>query len=201
MAINFSVDEIEKIDKQKKPSGLPSYYSSDSKSRREIGRDFEGFLILQSTDQKQVLLKWLQQVNDIEQDNTDRDKLTDQYLDLRTTDATARIAELDLQLKGFDKFRSSLFGDGADPSRFAEIVELNTLIQAMQRPLEEITIQREIAFHERNLAKLINNRRTKAKSNKDTEKELKSWQSVVTAYPGQKKATGKPSGLSLGGLL
>lgn len=192
MAVNFSIDEITKIDKQKKPTeGLPFYFSSANKSSIQVGRDFEGFLILQSIDQKQILLKWLQQVNDIEQDNTDRDDLLDQYLVLRNADAESRIVEVDLQLNGFDEFRSSLFGDGTDPSKYAEVVELSAMVQSMQRPIDEITIQREAAFHEKNLVKLITDRRINSKSDKNTQKELKSWQSVITTYPGQKDSGGK----------
>jgi len=188
VGIQFTTDELGKIEKQKKATpDLPTYYSASTQNFVAIGRDFEGFLILQSTEQKQKLLKWLGEVDKIQIENIERDELLTRYLNLRVADTEIRITELEEQLKGFDEFKTSVFTSGEDTSRFASIVELDLMLQSLQRPLSEITLQRDLAFHEQNMANLLLKRQERAKTDKSAQRELRSWQSVVTTYPGQKE--------------
>jgi hypothetical protein len=186
MAVNFTPEELEIIGRQAKPTTmLPTYYSSQSKSSIPVGRDFEGFLILQNIDQKQQVLTWLREVNSISEENTDRDELLIRYIGLRSADADTRIAEIDEQMKGFTDFKSNLFSNVEDPAKFAGLVELNVMLQSLQKPVSEMASQRDLAFHEKNMAALTLTRLQRSKNDEDTQRELRSWQTVITAYPGQ----------------
>ncbi len=210
----FTTSEIDLISKQKKDQAdLPQYYSAEiaktapaevkeEVAKQTISRDFEAYLILQSTEQKQKTLSWIKTVNTINQDNKDRDDLLERYLSLRDTDASARITEIDETLQEFESFRNGLFAAGDDGTKFAEVVELSLMARALQTPIDEMQIIRENAFHEKNVTALLKVRFDARKNTDDSQKELESWQTVVSEYEGQSGSSGTNNqGSVLGGSL
>jgi len=186
----FSTEEKQRIIAQSKVpiSKRPSYFSRLAQREEQITEGFEQFLILQNQTQKQKSLDWINQALDIEVDNTDRDALLQTYMDLRTTDASERVTELDEKLQNFNTFMTSLLGDqskqGNDPSRFSQVSELNLFVQSLQRPLSKMTIQRDQAFHEGNLVTWLKARLDQEKTDENSRKELESWQTVISDYEG-----------------
>ena len=159
----FTTEEKEQIRAQAlPPADRPSYFSSVNRDDRQITEGFESFLILQDQTQKQNSLDWIGKALDIEADNEDRDALLNTYLEIRTTDAEERVTELDEKLEDFNKFVTGLFAkdsaQGSDPSRFATVEELNLFVLSLQKPLDKITVQRDQAFHETNLTRVLGNR-------------------------------------------
>lgn len=185
---NFSSAELQLINRQRKPAGeKPFYFSSDEGIFKEVSDDFEAYLILQTVDHKEETVEWIETSLDILEANEDRDELLERYIELRIEDASARVNELDGKLEDFNSFKEGLLEDRAsgDPTRFASIVEVNLLARSLQRPLDEILFLREKAFHEINLASLMLFRLNLSRSNDATQREIDSWENVITAYPGQ----------------
>jgi len=200
MAVNWSAEEIEKIEKQSLQDLAPYYYYPLSKSMRQIDTDMEGYLILQPKDQKQKVLEWIKNVVKIENDSVDRDFLLQMYFKTRLEDVDARIEELDTTLNKYAELQGELLSGNDDPSRFASIIDLNQMIRSISRMVDSISIQRDQAFHEKNLTNILNNLLDLNQSNEETQKELKSWTAVVSAYPGQNSKSTKPKSPGQQGL-
>jgi len=202
MAVNFTTDELEKIKEQAVPDEeRPVYFSSANLRLNQIGIDFQGYLILQSVEQKQKTLAWITEAQEIETSNKDRDDLLATYLDNRQVDADARILELETALNNFSAFQSGLITDGDDSSRFADIPEVGRLIQSLGRMLSKILVQQEQSFHEKNLVNFLRTRLDGEKTTDLTQRELSTWQNVIAFYAGQKESTGssnKPGQTNLG---
>lgn len=202
MAVNFTTDELELIGKQEvTEEQRPVFFNAASQRLAQIGLDFEGYLILQTVEQKQKTLAWITEAEEIETSNKDRDELLSTFLDNREADADVRIAELESSLNNFSKFQSGLITDGQDSSRFAGIPEIPILVQSLSRMLEKILVQQEQSFHEKSLISILRNRLEREKTTDLTQRELSAWQNVIAFYEGQKESTGsdsKPGLASLG---
>ena len=193
---NFSVSEIGLINAQRVPEpDRPVYFDARQKIELPISSDFEAYLILQSMEQKQKIQKWVTFASGVEKDNTDRDELLTTFLSNRTIDSTARMEEIDEVLDNFEQMKAELLSDGEDPTRFAEIVEVNVLARSLQRSVDEIAIFRENAFHEITMANIVSKRLESTKTDENTQKELESWQDVVSFYQGQQTSSGGLGGL------
>ena len=193
MAVNWSTAELEKIEKQSLGDLAPYYYYIPTKSMRQIEYDMEGYLILQPKNQKQKLLDWIKNVTKIEMDNVERDSLLSTYITIRLEDASTRIEEIDTVLNMYSELQGELLAGSDDPSRFASIIDLNEMIRSISRTVDSISIQRDQAFHERNLTNDLKILLDGFKSSGETQEELKSWQSVISAYPGQNAKSGSSS--------
>jgi hypothetical protein len=186
----FTTEEKEQINAQALPAkDRPSYFSSIARDERQITEEFENFLILQNQTQKQSSLDWIGKALDIEADNEDRDAILTTYLGIRATDASERVTELDEKLEDFNTFVTSLLRkegeQGSDPSRFANVEELNIFVQSLQKPLSKITIQRDQAFHEQNMVGLLGRRLEQEQTDENSRQEIESWQPVISTYAGQ----------------
>lgn len=205
----YSAEQLALIDAETKPTqSLPKYYLADTKQSIPISRDFEAYLILQPSEQKQNIVDWINGANEITNDTVDRDELASQYFDLRIADAKQRISDLDEQLNNFNKFKLGLLGTKGDPSGFSTITEINLMTRALQKPLDEMVYLREQAFHEQTMNGIQKLRAEVDIDTPDTQKELESWQKVITTYPGQESSSGAslannsiPLPISGGGLL
>lgn len=186
----WSTEELEKIKNQSLGDLRPSYYYLPNKTMMQISEDMEGYLILQDQEQKQKLLSWIKNVTKIETENKDRDTLLATYLDIRVEDTQARMDEMDEMLNNYAEMQAELITDGEDSSRFATIMDLNLMVRSISRPVEMITMQRDQAFHEQNVTNSLINLLEANKSDKDTERELSSWQTVISSYKGQKGKSG-----------
>jgi hypothetical protein len=191
MAITWNTDEIEKIKNQTLNELRPSYYYVPNRSMVQITEDMEGYLILQDQEQKQKLLSWIKNVTKIETSNEKRDQLLATYLEIRQQDALDRITELDEVLNQYADMQAELITDGDDSSRYATIGDLNIMLRSITKPVDVINIQRDQAFHEQNVTTALQNLLEANKSNTDTQKEISSWQSVISAYKGQTAKSGK----------
>lgn len=189
---NFSQEELELINQQRRDvESLPLYYSADNKRLTQISRDFESFLILQPTEQKQLTLKWVKEANSALEKNVDRDELLLRYAGLRKDDAKLRIEELDEKLNTFDDFKESFLADSEENERWSAVPEVSLLQQSLQQPIDELLLLRDNSFHEFNFAVLVENRTNSDLVNKDTQREISSWQTVVSSYKGTDKAAKK----------
>jgi hypothetical protein len=65
------------------------------------------------------------------------------------------------------------------------------MLCSITKPVDVINIQRDQAFHEQNVTTALQNLLEANKSNTDTQKEISSWQSVISAYKGQTAKSGK----------
>lgn len=183
MAIEFTSEELILIEKNRKPFvERPNFYNSQTGAEQKISEDFEAYLILQVKSDKQKILQWIRRTILIEIDAADRDSLLTTYLTNRKTDATLRLTELDEESQKFAAFRENLANDG--DRRFDAVVELNLLTATLQKPIDQIVIQRDSAFHEQNLITILEQRLAEELSNDDTKRELDSWQVVISAYDG-----------------
>jgi hypothetical protein len=191
MAITWNTDEIEKIKNQTLKELRPSYYYVPNRNMVQITEDMEGYLILQDQEQKQKLLSWIKNVTKIETSNEKRDQLLATYLEIRQQDALDRITELDEVLNQYADMQAELITDGDDSSRYATIGDLNIMLRSITKPVDVINIQRDQAFHEQNVTTALQNLLEANKSNTDTQKEISSWQSVISAYKGQTAKSGK----------
>lgn len=201
MTITWSTSELEKIKKQSLKDNRPSYYYLPNKAFMQISEDMEGYLILQDQEQKQKLLAWIKEVSDIETENKDRDELLGTYLDIRLQDTQDRIDELDTVLNQYAEMQAELITDGNDSSRFATIMDLNLMTRSISRPVDMLNMQRDQAFHEQNVTNALKNTLELSKSDDDTEKEISSWQTVLSAYKGQSGKSGSKVGIpSMGSL-
>lgn len=182
---NFTDKEVIVINAQKKLSAeLPQYFNSATKTNTPISRDFEAYLILETQEHKQKSLSWIKDVQSISQDSTDRDAILKTFATNRLADANATIKELDSTLKNFDAFKAGLFNIG-DSNDFASVFEVSLLAQSLQRPLDEIKFLRDRAFQEKVISNIQLDRLDRSGFNSDTQKELASWQTVISSYPGQ----------------
>ena len=192
---SFTVDEIGIINDQKKlDQDLPTYYNASTKQESPISREFESYLILESKEHKQKTLSWIKDVEKIQFNKVDRDKLLDTYLTNCNENANTKIAELDEKLNNFDDFKSGLLGKEEDPLRYANVTELSLMSQSLQKPIDEMVFMRDKASHEINMVSLMQAKQKLTAYNSDTQKELQSWQSSVSAYDGQSSSPQKSTG-------
>jgi len=202
MAITWSTSELESIKQQSLGDQKPSYYSVTNKNYIQISNDFEGYLILQGADDKQSVMDWMTDAVSISNDKKAQTELLNRFLAVRTQDVDARITELDDTLNKYDDMQTNLITDGTDPSRYGSIIELDLMVKSMAKPLDNLTIQREQAFHEQNMIAAITNAIKNESVTEDTTKELTAWQSIMSIYKGQtnksKSTVSKPS---VGGLF
>lgn len=199
---NFSDEELELIQNAKLPTkALPKYFSAAeaailanrNDAYHPISRDFEAYLILQTDTQKQSELAWIKRATTILTNNEDRDALLTKYYANRSADSSLRVQEIDTVLSSFDSYRVGLLAQGTDTTRFASVIEVSLMANSLQRPIDEIQIYREQAFHEQTLIGILKQRLDVRKDTADTKEELKSWQSVITTYPGRANAAGAAS--------
>lgn len=183
MAIEFTNEEAALITKNRKPLvDRPNFYNSQILKEQKISEDFESYLILQQKSEKQKTLQWIRRTIEIITDTTDRDSLLTEYLAVRKNDAVARKAELDEESQKFAEFRENLAKSG--DRRFDSLIELNLLTATLQKPIDQIVIQRDSAFHEQNLITILEQKLADEKSDENTKRELDSWQVVISAYDG-----------------
>jgi len=202
MAITWTTAELEAIQKQTLGDLRPSYYSITSKSYIQISSDFEGYLILQSADDKQKVLTWMTDVNKINNDKTDQNELLNRFMAVRSDDVAARITELDDKLDEYSNMQADLITDGKDPSRYGDIIELSLMVNTISRPIDNLNLQREQAFHEQNMIQVITDAVRSEQVNDDTTKELTSWQTIMSTYKGQTAQSTSTVGLpTKGGLF
>ena len=69
--IVWNTSELESIKKQTLGNLRPLYYSMTNKKYLQISDDFEGFLILQSADEKRKILNWISDITKINNGFTD----------------------------------------------------------------------------------------------------------------------------------
>lgn len=182
----FTAEELKIIRQQRKSNeDLPKYYSAESKAETQISRDFESYLILQSPAQKQKILSWIKEATKIQKPRVDRDELIKRYMANRIADADARISDLTTQTTKFESLRSELIGDSTDVNRFADVIEVGIMVNSLQRPIDELLSLKERAYHDKVMATVYSIRFAATENNKDTQRELSSWQTVVSAYPGR----------------
>ena len=202
MSIAWSTTELEAIKKQTLKELKPSYYSLKNKNYIQISEDFEGYLILQASDDKQKILTWMADVSKINNDTKSQNELLTRFLEVRSADADARIEELDEKLNKYDDMQSDLITDGNDPSRYGSIVELSLMVTSITNSVDNILIQREQAFHEKNVIATITDILTDDNVTEDTTKELTSWQTIMSTYKGEKnKPKSKVSAASTGSVF
>lgn len=183
MTIEFTAEEARLITENRKTfNERPNYYNSQNQTEQKITEDFEAYLILQKKADKQKTLQWIRRTIEITVDTADRDSLLAEYLTIRKEDASARQAELDEESKKFSEFREDISASG--DRRFDGLVELNLLTATLQKPIDQIVIQRDSAFHEQNLITILERKLKAEKSDDETKKELDSWQVVISAYDG-----------------
>jgi hypothetical protein len=200
MPVNFSRQENEIIANQRKPdSQLPRYLLIETRQTLPISRDMEGYLILQKASQKQKIQSWIKSLKQIQLKYADRDSLLQTYLESRSSDSEKKVNELDSVMGGFTEFRDSLFGEGDSAARFSEIADVSIMATALQRPLDQIVLSRDVAFHENVVAtlqrlklgnqfnKFLNTGALNFLSGADQilQNELDSWQGVVASYSGR----------------
>lgn len=197
MAIVWTTDEQKKINDQSLNELKPSYYYVPNRTFIQISEDMEGYLILQDQEEKQKILSWIKNLSSIETENQDRDTLLETFLGIRLQDTEDRIAELDTVLNQYAEMQTDLITDGDDSSRFATIMDLNLMLRSISSSVDMIMIQRDQAFHEKNLITALSDILAANKSDDDTQKELSSWQTVVSSYKGQSgKSASKKAGIS-----
>lgn len=188
----FTNEELQLISEQRKTNAdLPEYYSAQSQTSIQISRDFEAYLILQTQDQKQKVLEWIRKALIGQSISADRDTLLNQYIQIRKADAQSRIAELDQKLGNFNDFKTSLLPNDDYVSNFGNVAEISLLCTSLQKPMDELFLKRDQAYHEVVLSDILNSRLTKQKQDANTKKELQSWQTVIASYKG------RPSGLPI----
>ena len=181
---SFTQEELTLINSQrKKDTELPLYFSSTSKSNVSITRRFEEYLILQTSNQKQKILDWVDKALQIQKVNIDRDTILDTFLTNRIADNQAIIDELDQEIQGFNDFIKQVFVNG--DYRFNDVVEVGLMLKSLQNPLDELLLRRDMAFQETNLATVLKERIEDNLETNDTRKELQSWKQVLSAYEGK----------------
>lgn len=200
MPINFSDQENAFIAGQrKKENQIPRYYSVASKQTFAISRDMEAYLILQKSTQKQKIQSWVQNLKKIQLKYVDRDSILQTYLSNRSTDSENKVKEMDAVMGGFSDFREALFSGGEDATRFSEITDVSIMATALQRPIDQLVVIRDISFHE-NVAVSLQRIKLGNQFNQflntgaldfikgasqEVQNELDSWQNVVSSYPGR----------------
>lgn len=183
---NLAPEEIEYVNRLKRTvDKLPTYYSRSSQNYLKISQDFEAYLILQTAKQKNQITSWLQNISEVQTSLVDRDAILTTYLNIRSKDAAKRVSELDIKMKNFDQFRSSLFTDENDVARFAGMDELSTLVSLLQRTMDELVTLREQSYHETVMSGVIKRDIAAAPLDADTKKEINSWRTIMTTYPGR----------------
>ena len=183
MAIEFTQEETDLITKNRKPfAERPNFFNSETLEQQKISEDFEAYLILQKKEDKQKTLQWIRRTIDITIDSADRDTLLAEYLATRKSDASNRQTELDDETQRFADYREALAADG--DRRFDTVVELNILTATLQKPIDQLVIQRDAAFHEQNFITILEQNLEAEKSDENTKRELDSWQTVISAYDG-----------------
>lgn len=199
---NFTTEELNIIVPQRRSPGLrPLYYDSTQKVLTSISSDFEGFLILQTSESKQKALAWITEATGLDVNRSDQNTILEEYIAIRNADAELRVQEISEVMTKFDDFKTDFLTDGTDSSRFADIAEVNIFLTSVQRPLGDIAVRREKAIHERNMATLQSSKLQASKITTDTMRELSSWQTVMSAYKGQtSKAPTQTGSTPLGGL-
>lgn len=199
---NFSPTELSIVNEQRKDDkDLPKYYSSQRKTNVAISRDFEAYLILESQDHKQKTLSWIKKVKSISNNFTDRDALLSDLLESRKTQVQSRIKELDEALGNYDEFRFGILSNpisGDDSNKFADVAEVTLLTQILQKPIEYMNVLRERSYHEQVMLGLWENFIGVDGYSANDNKELSSWETVISAYPGQEGSTATNSGMSVG---
>jgi hypothetical protein len=200
--IVWNTSELDSIKKQTLGNLRPLYYSSINKKYLQISDDFEGYLILQSAEEKRKILTWISDIAKINNDTKDQNILLQRFMDVRSADADDRIAELDEKLNKYSEMQADLITDGNDVSRYSSIVELDLMVRSISKPLDNLLIQREQAFHEKNIIAAVTNAVRSEQITDETKKELSSWQGVISSYQGQaQQQKSKTSKASMGGVF
>jgi len=201
-SIVWSTAELENIKKQTLGNLRPLYYAPANKRYLQISNDFEGYLILQSAEEKRKILTWISDITKINNDIEDQNTLLQRFMDVRSADADDRISELDEKLNNFSEMQAELVTDGNDVARYSSIIELDSMVRSISKPLDNLLIQREQAFHEKNIIAAVISNIKLEKITEDTKKELSSWQTVVSTYKGEtQKQKSKTGVASAGGVF
>jgi len=201
MSITWSTSELEMIKKQTLKDLRPSYYSPTNKNYIQISEDFESYLILQPSDDKQKLLTWITDIDKINNDVKDQNELLGRFIVVRDEDANDRILELDEKLNKYADMQATLITDGKDPSRYASLIELSLMVESISKSLDNINIQREQAFHELCMVRSIENTLNAEKITDEYKSEITSWQTIISSYKGQTSKSGSKVGKSMPGGL
>lgn len=185
MPLSLSISEEQYVGTRRNlEEFLPSFYSAREKTNKKIGKDFEAFLILQSKSQKESTQKWITTVTSFAEQRNDRNKLLARFCTNQRKNNEKIVASIDLVTKDFNSFRQSLFADGENTTRFAGIPELNSFLQVVQAPIDEIMLARQMAYHDMIVASQIENQVSKTGSKEEMTKELNSWNTLFSTYKG-----------------
>lgn len=183
MTIQLTDQELAQVRSKRKADGKkPEYYNSSVDQTDIISDDFEAYLILQTSAQKQQVLQRLRQNIKVNNDTADRDAILKEFIKQSSEDLTNRLNEVDTVTNNFEDFRSTLLtGD----ERFHSVNEVNRLLYVLQEPIEEVMFIREQIFQEGNINILIGDEAESTQKDDKTKKELETWQKVISAYEGQ----------------
>jgi hypothetical protein len=195
---NFSDAQLALIQEQMLPADeLPSYFDAQTGQEVVISRDFEAYLILQTQQQKQATLTWINQALNFQEDRLDRDAILTRYLVNRNTDDVARLAEINTRLMNFDAFRAGLLLGSTGGSNvsidWSDVIEIDLLAQSLQAPLDEIVLLYDLTFNEQNMVAVLQQRMSNTSYTQAEKEELQSWQTVISDYQGQSSGSPAPS--------
>jgi hypothetical protein len=187
MAIELSLEEIVKIEKQTLSDERladVTYYNITAKADRPISRDFEAFLILQTTEQKQESLKWIKESSGAQARNKERDQLIVDALERDTEDTAKRLEVLDEKLTSFNEFKESITSDDKI-RRFISVQEVSAFLRSIERTMDEVILNRSREFHNSVIDKMMQTRHELQKVGEEETREVKSWQRPFSEYEGQ----------------
>lgn len=183
MFINYTVEELLIIEKNRKPIlERPLYYNSTTDQSEVISEDFEAYLILQTEASKQKILQRLRKNIKSNNDLSDRDALLKIFSDNIAKNSELKYTELETETDNFDEFRDAIVGTD---QRFNGLKELSRLIEIIKKPIEEVSFNKDQAFHDGNVNILIGDRIELNKIDSDTKEEYDVWQKVISAYQGR----------------
>lgn len=151
----------------------PTYYSVDLSRDVSISEDMEKFIILAPQETRSAVGDWVRHNKRVNEQNSARDSLLQECLQLEKDAAQAQVDELNQRLDAYNKFHEkyfkNVFSDGSKKdTAFGEVPDVRMFLDMLSRSVDEILSEKERANH---LVVLMNVLQTLANSDNLTSGE------------------------------
>jgi hypothetical protein len=163
---------------RKPEADLPVIYDPVTNLSTPITREFETWLILTPIGTRSQISMWLSQLAQNTPHDEAFDNLATEFLEDEVAAARAEIEEYDSSLSGYDRFRNTLNTDG-----FSDVTELGTLLSLTTTGLGRISSARNSANYAGSMALYNQADLRSRRTDENTRRTLRSWVSVMLAYP------------------
>lgn len=176
----------------------PDYYSFAHQQSIPISEDLEAFIILMPPEARQDVVNWIKENTRYANQNTARNDLLAESLNLEMADADAQLVELNTMLNNYNKFRESYFKNifpetsqnsttnssvmPTKQQRFASVAEVGQVLSDLNTAVQENLSLQDRAQHLRVLSSILLQILNGSKITPDQKSQAASWAGPFSTY-------------------